>query len=307
MTLTVPGIEPPALTDPGPEGGEAFSQGSIGRLILRTFLENKLAIVGFVFVVLIILFSFLGPLVYHTNQVLTRLQDTNLPPGKGRPLGTDENGYDILGRLMAGGQVSIEIGLAVAVVATGFGTLFGAISGYYGKAVDTVMMRLVDVGLAIPVIFLFIFISLIFRPTVLMLIVLLAGGSWLSAARLVRGETLSLRSREYVDAVRSMGGRSSRIIVRHIIPNTVGTIVVNATFQVADAILILATLGYLGFSLPPPIATWGAMLSGGTTFLQDGYWWEVYPVLIMIVLTVVSFNFIGDALRDSLEVRLQKR
>jgi peptide/nickel transport system permease protein len=140
-----------------------------------------------------------------------------------------------------------------------------------------------------------------------LLIVILAGLAWLGPARLVRGETLSLRTREYVQAVRSMGGTSRRIVLRHIIPNTIGTIIVNATFQVADAILILATLEYLGFSLPAPTATWGSMLSDGVTFLQNGYWWEVYPVLIVIVLTVVSFNFIGDALRDSLEVRLQRR
>ena len=300
----------PLLPEPagqGPEGGAVAVQGSVGRLILRTFLDNKLAILGLAFVLLVVLFSFVGPLLYHTDQVHTNLLATNLPPGPGQPLGTDQNGYDVLGRLMAGGQVSIEISIAVAIVATGLGALYGAISGYVGGASDTVLMRLVDIGLAIPVIFLFILLSRIFQPTKVLLIALLAGLAWLGPARLVRGETLSLRTREYVQAVRAMGGRSPRIVMRHIIPNTVGTIVVNATFQVADAILILATLEYLGFSLPPPTATWGGMLSGGVAFLQDGYWWEVYPVLIAIVLTVVSFNFIGDALRDSLDVRLQRR
>jgi peptide/nickel transport system permease protein len=129
--------------------------------------------------------------------------------------------------------------------------------------------------------------------------------SWLAPARLVRGEALSLRTREFIDAVRVMGGRRSRIIVRHLVPNTFGTIVVSATFQVADAIILLATLSFLGFGLPPPAATWGGMLSQGTTYLLDGYWWEVYPAGLIIMLTVVAFNFAGDALRDSLDARLR--
>ena len=214
---------------------------------------------------------------------------------------------------MAGGQISIEIGLAVAVIATFLGVVWGAISGYFGKAVDAVMMRVVDIFLAIPVVFLFIFISTILptntTPTEykFLLIAVLAGLSWLAPARLVRGETLTLRTREYVAAVRVMGGNSSRVVFRHIIPNAVGTIIVNATFQVADAILVLAVLQYLGFALPPPTATWGGMLSQGSSFLSDGYWWEVYPALVAIILIVVAFNFIGDALRDSFEVRLQER
>ena len=273
----------------------------------EVFAENKLALAGLAMMIFMILFCFVGPHLYHTDQVHTNLLTTNLPPGRGRPLGTDQNGFDILGRLMAGGQVSIEVSIAIALVATGIGALYGAVSGFFGGALDTVMMRIVDIGLAVPVIFLFILLSVIYRPTKVLLIALLAGLAWLGPARLVRGETLSLRTREYVQAVRSMGGGSRRIILRHIVPNAIGTIVVNATFQIADAILILATLEYLGFSLPFPIATWGSMLSGGVAFLQDGYWWEVYPVLIAIVLTVVSFNFIGDALRDSLDVRMRQR
>jgi peptide/nickel transport system permease protein len=233
--------------------------------------------------------------------------NSNDPPSAGHLLGTDNNGFDILGRLMAGGQSSIEIGLSVACIATFLGVVYGAVAGYFGKLVDTVMMRIVDILLAIPVVFLFIFISTVERPTTGLLIVVLAGLSWLAPARLVRGETLSLRTREYVQAVKVMGGKSRRVVFRHIIPNAIGTIIVNATFQVADAILVLAVLQYLGFALPFPTATWGEMLSQGSTFLSDGYWWQVYPALVAIILIVVAFNFIGDALRDSFEVRLQER
>jgi peptide/nickel transport system permease protein len=131
--------------------------------------------------------------------------------------------------------------------------------------------------------------------------------SWLIPARLVRGQSLTLRTREYVQAVLVMGGRRSRIVVRHIIPNTISTIIVNATFNVADAILLLAALGFIGLGVPPPQTDWGSMLSNGVNYALDGYWWEIYPAGLCIVLVVVAINFIGDALRDAFEVRLQQR
>jgi peptide/nickel transport system permease protein len=289
------------------EGGDIASSGSPWRLVGRTFAQNRLAIVGVGIVVFIILFSFVGPIFWKTNQVDPNLLAVNLPPGAGNPLGTDSSGFDILGRLMEGGQSSIEVGLAVGVISTGVGLIYGALSGYFGKGLDSVMMRFVDIGLAIPVVFLFIFMAQIFKPTLTLLIVLLAIVSWQIPARLVRGETLSLRTREYVQAVTVMGGRSWWTIVRHIIPNTIGTIMVTVTFQIANAILILAVLQFLGFGLPPTTPTWGSMLSDGTTDLASGYWWQVYPALVAIVLTVVAFNFIGDALQDAFDVRLQEK
>ena len=304
---TAAGTEDGGLDQAMPTGGDTPAGRSAWRLALQSFLDNKLGIAGLVLVIAIVLFCFVGPLVYHTNQISPNAAQINLPPSARHPLGTDYVGFDVLGRLMAGGQSSIEIGLAVAVVATLFGVLWGAISGYLGGVVDSVLMRIVDIILAIPSIFLFIYLATVFKPTVGLLIVVVSALSWVGPARLVRGEALSLRVREYVQAVRVMGGHSTRIVLRHIVPNTVGTIVVNATFQVADAILILATLSFLGFGLPPPAATWGGMLSEGTNYLYDGYWWAVYPAGIIIALTVIAFNFIGDALRDALEVRLQRR
>jgi peptide/nickel transport system permease protein len=288
-------------------GGEIAVTGSPWRLVGRTFARNKLAVIGLGLIVLLLLFSFIGPLLYHTNQSTVNLLTTSKPPSGAHVLGTDQNGYDILGRLMVGGQGTLEVGLVVGFAATVLGLVYGAVSGYFGGIVDSIMMRLVDVGLAIPIVFLFIFMSQIFKPSLVLLMVLLTAVSWLVPARLVRGEALSLRTREYVQAVRGMGGGSWRIIVKHLIPNTIGVIVVTITFQVANAILTLAVLQYLGFGLPPNVPTWGGMLSDGTTYLQDGYWWQIYPALLVIVLAVVAFNFVGDALQDAFDVRLQEK
>ena len=188
----------------------------------------------------------------------------------------------------------------MAVLATALGVVWGAVSGYTGGLADAAMMRVVDTGLAIPAIFLWIFLSSVLRPTVGVLILVLSLLCWLGPARLVRAEALSLRTRDFVLAARMMGGRRPRIIARHLVPNAIGTIAVSATIQVADAIVLLATLSFLGFGLPPPAVTWGGMLSQGTTYLLDGYWWQVYPAGLAITLTVIAFNLVGDGLQDAL-------
>jgi peptide/nickel transport system permease protein len=294
-----------------PEGGEVSSSGGLGRQLLRVFFENKLAVVGAGVIILVVALCFLGPVFYSTNQTSTQqalLNSTqNASPGGANPLGTDGSGFDILGRIMYGGQTSLEVGFAAAGIATVVGVLWGAISGFFGGWIDAVMMRVVDVLLSVPPLFLLIVLAVIFQPSLSLLMLVIGFTAWLVPARLVRGETLTLRTREYVQAVRVMGGNGRRIVLRHIIPNAIGTIVVNATFQVADAILYLAALGFIGLGVPAPGTDWGSMLSNGVNYALDGYWWEIYPVAIAIVLVVVALNFVGDALRDAFEVRLQRR
>ncbi len=289
------------------DAGEARPVGSMLRLTAATFFENKLAIAGLVIFILLVLFSFVGPHLYATNQITVNPVNSNYPPSSAHLLGTDGEGFDVLGRLMVAGQSSIEIGLAAGLCAAIFGTIYGAVSAVAGGAVDAVMMRLVDALYSLPTLFLLILLSAIFSPNLPLMIAVLGFISWLGPARLVRGEALSLRTREYVQAVRVAGGSQRRIVLRHIVPNAIGTIVVNTSFLIADAILALAALSYLGLGLPNTTPTWGGMLSNGTTVIFDGYWWQLYPAGIAIVLTVVAFNFIGDALRDSLDVRLQRR
>jgi peptide/nickel transport system permease protein len=288
-------------------GAREAGGGGVLSSLAGTFSSNRLALVGVVVLLAIVLFCFVGPLLYRTNQTVANLALANLPPSGAHPLGTDGTGFDILGRLMLGGRSSLELGLGVAGLATTVGVVWGAVAGLAGGAVDSVMMRLVDIFLAIPPLFVFVYLATVFTPTIGLLILVVSLVSWLSPARLIRGETLSLRSREYIQATRAAGGRFVRVVLRHIVPNTFSAMVVNATFQVADAILILATLSFLGFGPPAPSATWGGMLSNGVNFLYDGYWWQVYPAGIAIVLTVVSFNFVGDALRDALDPRFQRR
>jgi peptide/nickel transport system permease protein len=280
----------------------------LARRAWDVFAENKLALAGLGFIVFILLFCFVGPLFYHTNQVNTDLSSYLCKPSGGHLLGCNELGYDQLGRLMIGGQTSLEVGLAAASVAVLFGALYGAISGFAGGVVDSVMMRIVDAGLSLPYLMVVIILSVIFHPNPAVMIFIIAVFYWFGVARLVRGETLSLRTREYVQAVRVIGGGQLRSVTRHVLPNAIGVVIVQGTFAVADSILTLSGLGFLGLGVTPPATDWGSMLSGGLNYIQGGnYWWLIYPPGVAIILTCISFNFIGDALRDAFETRLQRR
>lgn len=286
------------------EAGQATP--SLARRTLNVFTENKLALAGVVVLVLLLAFCYLGPLIHPTEQIHTDLGQANRGPGADHLLGTTDLGYDLVGRLMVAGRTSLEVGLAAGLLATVFGTIYGAVAGYFGGWVDAVMMRITDAALAIPAMFLLVVVAAIITPTKGVLILIIAAVAWLSPARLVRGEALSLRNREYVQAMRMMGGGGARAVFKHIVPNAIGTVIVNSTFQIADAILYVSYLAFLGLSIPPPAADWGSMLSAGLTYTQNGYWWLIFPPGIAIVLVVAAFNFIGDGLRDAFEVRLRK-
>jgi len=264
----------------------------------RVFVENRLALVSLVFMVAIVLFCFLGPLFYKTNQTSATLLNANLAPSGPFPLGTDPEGFDMLGRLMLGGQSTLEVGLAVAVISTAFGALWGAVAGYVGGAVDSILMRIVDTVLSIPFLFLAVLIATLLTPSLWLIVVAVTAVSWPSTARIVRGETLTLRTRDYVTAARGVGAWQLRLVGRHILPNSIGSVIVNATLKVATAILLLTSLAYLGLAVPPPATTWGRMLKIGITHLADGYWWELWLPGAAIVLTVIAVSGIGDGLYD---------
>jgi peptide/nickel transport system permease protein len=298
---------PPLDVQRAPEGGEIGAVQSGWRLALREFMSNRLAVIGFAILIFFVLFCFVGPLIYHTNQLATNLSEANQPPSAQHLLGTDTAGFDELGRIMKGGQASLEIGFFAAFVAIVIGTLFGAVSGLVGGFVDSTMMRVVDVFLSVPFLFVVLILAVKFGATVASLSLVIGFFAWQVPARLVRGEVLSLRERDFVLAARTAGASTWRLISKHLIPNALGVVIVNVTFQVADAILAVSYVGFLGFGLHFPNVDWGDQLSDGTTYLQDGYWWLIYPVGACIVLTVMALNFIGDALRDSMDVRLRRR
>ena len=302
----------PSSSGPPEPGEPAASPDQRGqrwswRLTLGTFARSRQAQAGLAVVVLLVLFCFIGPLFYRTNQLTVHLNLKDAAPRARHLLGTDDTGFDVLGRLMVAGQSSLELGFAVAIATTILGTAYGSIAGIAGGIVDAIMMRVVDTLLAIPWLVLLLILVNILTPNLWTIIALLTILSWLGVARLVRGEVISLRTREFVLAARTMGSTTGRIMFRHLIPNAMGVIVVSATFSIADAILALSTLSFLGLGLPPPHADWGSMLTGGLNDLFNGYWWLVYPPAVILIVTIIAFSLIGDALRDSLDVRLRRR
>ncbi|MEU4202681.1 ABC transporter permease [Streptomyces sp. NPDC045470] len=310
--MTAPSMDAPGhagAARPGDEDRAAAAPAAPGplRRSLAVFARGRLALTGTVVLLALLLFCYVGPLLHPTDQTHTDLSRASLPPGSpGHLLGTTDLGYDMLGRLMYGGQTSLEVGLAAGLLATLFGTVYGAVAGYFGGWVDAAMMRVTDAALAIPALFLLVVVAAIVTPGKAVLILIIASVAWLSPARLIRGEALALRSRDYVHAMRLMGGGGGRAVFRHILPGAVGTVIVNATFQIADAILYVAYLSFLGLSIPPPAADWGSMLSAGITYTQVGHWWLIFPPGLAVVLVVAAFNFVGDGLRDAFDVRLQK-
>jgi ABC-type dipeptide/oligopeptide/nickel transport system permease subunit len=306
VTHVAPSLPPLDITR-APEGGDVGAVQSGWRLAVREFMRNRLALIGLGILVFFVIFCFLGPLIYHGNTVNSNLAATNLPPSAGYPLGTTSQGFDELGLLMKGGQAALEVGFFAAVIGIVIGAIYGAVAGLVGGFVDSVMMRVVDVFLSVPFLFVVLIIAVRYGASVLGLSVIIGAYFWLVPARLVRSEVLTLRERDFVSAARIAGASQLRLVARHLIPNAIGVMIVNVTFNVADAILTVAALGYLGFGLHYPTQDWGDMLSNGTGFMQDGYWWLVYPVGACIVLVVMACNLIGDALRDSLDVRLRRR
>lgn len=289
-----------------PLAPETYRKAGFARSVWTWCVIHKAGAGGLVVIVLLTAFSFVGPHIYHTDQVHTSLTAVNLAPSMSHPLGTDNVGYDILGRLMEGGQSSLEVGFAAALLASVIGTLWGAVAGYLGGWIDALMMRVVDSAFAIPPLLLLLLLGTIFTPSVIELIIVLGLVSWLITARLVRGDSLSLRTREYVQAAVIMGARGPRVVARHVIPNALGTIVVQTTFAVGTAILLLASLSFLGLGPAPPAANWGAMLSNGLNYIYAGYWWQIYPAGVAIVVTVLAFNMLAESVRDSFGARLAR-
>ncbi|MGQ0647846.1 MAG: ABC transporter permease [Gemmatimonadaceae bacterium] len=250
--------------------------------------------------VLLIGITLLGPVVYRVSPNTLDLASAGTGPGAGHPLGADESGRDVLSRLLAGGRVSLAVGLLSMVLSIGVGAIMGAAAGYRGGWLDHALMRFTDAALAIPTLFVVLTVMTFMEPSVLTLVVAIGATSWMGAARVVRGELQVLRVQPYVEAARALGNHAIPIVARHLLPHLVPTILVASTFGVGTAILMESALSFLGLGVQPPAASWGNMLSGAQTYLFSFPWLAIYPGL-MILLTVVSVNLLGDALRDALQ------
>jgi peptide/nickel transport system permease protein len=279
----------------------------LSAIIFRKFMKNKLAVAGVITLIIIVLAAVFAPLLTSYTPAEQQLLDKLAPPSGDHLLGTDNLGRDIFSRLLYGARVSLLVGFASMIGAVIIGTAVGAIAGYFGGFVDSFFMRIVDVMIAFPAIFLYITLVTIFRPSLMTLIEVFAFFGWMGTARLVRGEFLSLRSREFVFAAKTMGIRSWKIIFSHVLPNAIGPVIVSATLQVGIVILSEAVLSFLGLGVQPPTPRWGNMLqdSQNITIMLQAWWFPLFPGL-MILITVLSFNFVGDGLRDALDPKVKE-
>jgi len=267
------------------------------------FLDHRFAVVALVVLAVLAGLSVSAPLVSPYDPEKTALLLIRERPSLAHPFGTDGLGRDLATRLLYGGRVSLAVGVAAMVVAISLGTLIGGIAGFYGRWIDGVLMRLVDAMFSFPRLFVLIILGTLFHGMTPVTIVFSLGLlSWMTTARLVRASFLSLKQREFVEAARSVGASNGRIILRHLLPNSMAPIIVAATLGVAGAIIAESTLSFLGLGIQPPTPTWGNMLQDAQDELGRAPWLAIFPGLV-IFLAVVSINFIGDGLRDALDPR----
>lgn len=290
---------------------------SPGQLAWRKLRRNRAALFGLVLMALLIGYVVIGSFVYSEEYAnRTDLSNRLLPPSAAHPFGTDPIGRDILARTIYGGQISLLIGIASVMIALFVGILVGAFAGYYGGSVDGGLMRFTEAVLNIPSLFLLIIaakyagdkihnFSLFgreFSGSLVVIILIIGFTSWMYLARIVRSEFLSLKEREYVTAARALGVKNTRIIFRHVLPNTTAPIIVAATLGIATAILSEAYISFLGLGVRPPTATWGNMLEDATRYIESAPHIWFFPGLLILI-TVLAINFVGDGLRDALDPR----
>jgi peptide/nickel transport system permease protein len=276
------------------------------KVFWRYFKRNRLAVGGLVIIVITFLIaslaSFLSPYDPGETEVSMKLN----PPSFQHFLGTDQLGRDVFSRMLYGSRVSLSVGFVAVAISIGIGIFVGAISGYYGRWIDLVLMRFVDIMLCFPSFFLILTVVALLGPSLFKVMVVIGITSWMGTSRFVRAEFLSLRERDFTQAAKALGVKDRRIIFRHILPNALAPVFVTATLDVATAILVEAGLSFLGFGVQPPAPSWGNILTEGRTYIFDAWWLTLFPGLAILI-TVLSFNLLGEGLRDALDPRLRGR
>jgi len=273
----------------------------MGRYFLRRMVQYRPGLISFFVIILLYLLAFVGPHIYRVSPNEIDLLNILGPPNRDHLLGTDDNGRDILARLLNGGQVSLIVGLVAVLIADTVGVLTGAFAGYFGKALDSVLMRFTDALLAIPGFFLLLTVLSLFGPSLTKLIIAIGLTSWMAISRLVRGEFLRYKETDFVQAAKAMGASDMRVIFRHILPQAVSPVIVASSVLIGGAIIAESALSYLGLGVQPPQASWGNMLTGAQNFVFTEPALAIYPG-VLIVITVAAFNYFGEGLRIAFNV-----
>ncbi len=274
------------------------------------FRRNRLAVVGAALVILLVLVAFLSPLLVHfgliVDPIKQQVENIEVPPGfPGHPLGTDELGRDTFSRLMYGSRISLSVGILVQGIILPIGLAIGLTAGYFGGRIDNLLMRFTDIWYAFPdLIFVLVLVS-VFGPSLLSIFGAIALVNWVGLARLVRGQVLSIKEKEFIEAARSSGSAPFKLIVKHLLPNSLGPIIVTLTFGIPQAIFLEAVLSFLGVGIQPPTPTWGQMVFDGYEAIYANPTSVVFPALA-IGFTLLAFSFIGDGLRDALDPRMRR-
>lgn len=295
MTANIPKVDFPLL-----EKGSSLSQDAIARLR-----RNKVGMASFYFLLLLILIAAITPWIAPYTYDAQNLALGASPPSADHWLGTDTLGRDQLTRIMYGSRVSLMVGFIATAVALTIGVLWGAIAGFLGGRVDAVMMRIVDALYALPFTIFIILLTVIFGSSMLLLFLAIGAVEWLTMARIVRGQVLTIKRQEFVEAAISMGLSPWRIISRHLIPNVLGPVIVYTTLTIPSVILLESFLSFLGLGIQPPASSWGSLISGGVETMEEYPWLLIFPGLILTI-TLFSLNFLGDGLRDALDPRASK-
>jgi peptide/nickel transport system permease protein len=276
------------------------------KIATRHFKKSKVALAGLFILGLLYLIALLAPLLAPYDPIAQRdiVATSYLSPNAQHWLGTDRFGRDILSRILYGARISLSIGFIATLISVTLGTVLGALAGYFGGKIDALLMRFTDMVLAFPRLVLLIMIVALFSPSIAVIITVLGLTQWPNTTRIVRGDVLSLREREFIQAAHALGMGKARIIFRHLIPNVLAPVIVTATLGIGNTIVLEAGLSFLGLGVQPPIPSWGNMVSDGRDNLLGAWWVATFPGLT-IVLTVLAFNLVGDGLRDALDPRLR--
>lgn len=302
-TMTEPSDFPTTAPEQILLAKEPLSQRAI---VWRSLKRNKLSIIGMTIIILLFVTTFGAPLFTSYDPIEMSPRERLQSPSLQHWLGTDSFGRDMFARILYGGRVSLSVGVAAVTLLMAIGIVLGSIAGYYGGWADSVIMRFVDVMLSIPNFFLLLTIVALFGPSLRNTMIIIGLTSWMATARIVRGQFLAERQKDYVTSARSIGASHARIIWHHLLPNTVAVIIVYATLWFAFSVILEASLSYLGLGAQPPTPSWGNMLREGRRYMRDAWWVTTFPGLF-IFLTAICFNLLGDGLRDALDPRLNKR